>query len=65
MNNLISNVNFVDDVIRELQKMESKLLSGQFIRAYRDCCSLIAIFQRHKQEILREVDKSQGGKNVK
>lgn len=58
MKNLLSDINQVDGIIRELQKIESKLLSGQFIRAYRDVCKILAVFQNHRQEILKEADKT-------
>jgi hypothetical protein len=57
MKSLLENVNTIDDIIRQLQKMESKMVMGQVIGAYRECCKLIAFFVRAKQELIRAEEK--------
>jgi len=58
MKTLINNVDFADHVIRELQKIESKLKNGQIIYAYRDIRRLASVFEKLKADLLHNVDDS-------
>lgn len=51
---LVNQVEVVDKIIRQLHKIDSKMLSGQFIPAYRDLRSLLSFFEQHKKNILSE-----------
>ena len=51
---LLNQLGTTDDVIRQLHKIDSKMLAGQFIPAYRDLRSLLAFFEQHKKNILAE-----------
>lgn len=44
----------LDDIIRQLHKMDSKLEAGQFISVKRDTCRLIAFFENARSEIIKE-----------
>ena len=61
-NNLLNDINAIDEIIHRLQKMESKMRSGQFIDAWRDCCGVMATLSRHKQQVIAnsEKEKSNG-----
>ena len=53
MKSLLENVNALDEVIRTLQKTESKMQVGQFLGAHREICKLLAFFIREKNEVIR------------
>jgi len=52
MKSLLEQVNEVDDLVRQLRKMESKMNAGQFIQAWRECRRLIAAFEKAKQDLI-------------
>jgi len=43
----------LDKVIRQMRKMESKMRSGQWIDAWRDCNTIVASLERSKEDIIR------------
>ena len=51
---LTNQVEVVDKIIRQIHKIDSKMLSGQFIPAYRDIRSLLSFFEMHKKNIIAE-----------
>ena len=53
MKNLLESVTELDDLIRQLHKMESRLRSGQIIDAHRECCRLIAYFDTAKKNLIK------------
>lgn len=53
MKSLLEKVNGLDDLIRQLHKMESKMNAGQFIAAWRETRRLIALLERSKQDLIR------------
>jgi len=57
MSTLLDDVNSLEKVINGLVKMESQLRSGQIIGAYRECCRLIGILSKHRQDLLAESEK--------
>jgi len=42
----------LDNLTRQLRKMESKMKAGQFIDAWRDCTKIIAMIERAKRDII-------------
>lgn len=42
------------ETIRQLHKIDSKLDAGQVIRAYREIGKLISLFEKSKQDIIRD-----------
>jgi len=52
MKSLLESINELDDLIRQLHKMESRLRSGQVIDAWRECCRLIAYLDKCKRNII-------------
>ena len=59
MNNILKDVKIIDDVIRQLTKIDSKMQVGQFIGADRDVKRLISFFEQHKVNIIagEEINK--------
>lgn len=53
MKNPIEVTSELEVIIRDLHKISSKLLSGQFIYANRDVGRLIAYFEKKKQEVIQ------------
>ena len=51
---LLEQVNELDNMIRQHQKMASKMEAGQFLQANRECHRIIAALQRSKTELLEE-----------
>ena len=64
MNSILNDVQALEELIRKLTKIDSKLNAGQFIAAYRENRSLIAILEKNKQDIIQgykdEENKSEG-----
>jgi len=52
MKTLLEDVESVDQIIRDLHKLDSKLQAGQFIAAYRDVNRMIAFFEQVKKNII-------------
>lgn len=52
--NFINQVEVIDKILRQLHKIDSKMLSGQFIPAYRDLRSLMSFFEQHKRNVIAE-----------
>jgi len=52
MNSLLNNVKDLDGLINCLRKMEGMMKVGQFIGAYRECCRLIGIYEKNKQDLV-------------
>lgn len=53
MKSLLEQLNGLESLHRQLQKMESKMRSGQFIDAWKDCTRLIAGVERAKSDLVR------------
>jgi len=54
--NLLENVGFLDKLIRELEKINSKIENGNVIFAWRDNRRVLAEFARIKKDILSEIE---------
>jgi hypothetical protein len=52
MKSLLESITEVDEIIRQLHKMESRLRSGQIIDAWRECCRLMAYLDNCKKQII-------------
>lgn len=52
MKSLLEKTEKLDNLIRLLRKMESKMRSGQWIDAWRDCNAIIALVERSKKEVI-------------
>lgn len=59
MKNLLDNVNEIDELIRQHQKMESKMRAGQWIDAWRDCNRIIAFLNKSKQDLIKSQENTQ------
>jgi len=53
MKSLLEQTDALDKLSRQLRKMESKLRSGQFIDAWRDCNRIIAEMDRSKRDLIK------------
>jgi len=49
MSDLWKNVNVLDSLIRDVEKIDSKLLNGQEVLAYRDLGRVLANLKREKE----------------
>lgn len=56
MKNLLHDVNELDYFIRQLQKIASRIRSGENVDGWRECCSLIAHVEKAKQDLIAEVE---------
>jgi hypothetical protein len=54
MSSLLKDANEIDTLIREMEKIESKLLNGQEILAFRDTGRIIAKLKRNKASLIEE-----------
>ena len=52
MKTLLESIEDIDQIIRDLHKVDSKLQSGQIIAAYRDINRMISFFEQAKKNIL-------------
>lgn len=58
MKSLLQNVNELDYVIRQLQKLSSRIRSGENVDAWRECNSLIAYVTKNKEELISDAEKN-------
>ena len=56
MKNLLNNVNELDYLIRQLQKLASRIRSGEIIDAWRELNGLISYVNKAKQDLIKEVE---------
>ena len=54
MKSLLQNVNELDFVIRQLQKLASRIRSGENVDAWRECQKLIAYVTTAKQDLIKD-----------
>jgi len=54
MKSLLESVTEIDEIVRQLHKMESRLRSGQIIDAWRECCRLMAYLEQCKRNIISD-----------
>ena len=54
MKNLLENVNELDHLIRQLQKLASRIRSGENVDGWRECNGLIAHVTKAKQDLIKE-----------
>jgi hypothetical protein len=57
-NNLENDVEFLDYIIRQLKKIDSRIFSGQIILAFRETRRLIAFLENQKQSISNTIDSN-------
>ena len=57
MKSLLEQVSEIDVLIRQLEKMESKMRSGAIIDAWRECNRIISVLNKAKRDILAESEK--------
>ena len=60
MNSLLENVNALDELLNNLQKIVSMVRNGHNVDAYRECNRVIAYVSKAKQDLI-----SGGVKNEK
>jgi hypothetical protein len=56
MKSLLNNVNELDYLIRQLQKLASRIRSGEIIDAWRELNGLISYVNKAKQDLIKEVE---------
>jgi hypothetical protein len=52
MKTVLEKVEGLDDLIRQLRKMESRLRAGHFIDCNRDVCRMIAALEKEKRDVI-------------
>jgi hypothetical protein len=57
---LLKEVTEIDNLLRQLQKMESKLRSGQIIDAWRELCRIMALLNTLKENLIKEAELKNG-----
>lgn len=57
MNSPLEQVNELDNLIRQLQKMESKMRVGQWIDSWREVNRVIAYLVRKKESVMKGMAK--------
>ena len=53
MKSLIEQTDELTDIIRQMHKIDSKMMVGQFIPAWRDLRRLLAIFEEDKRRLIQ------------
>jgi len=59
MKSLVAEIDGLDKLIRELNKIDSKMKAGQFIDAWRENRRVISLLENNKTLLLQEADKSE------
>lgn len=62
MKSLLENVDELDELIRLMQRIESRMRTGQFIDAWREGCKVQARLNEAKRVLIKSVEEE---KNVK
>jgi len=57
MKTLLEKVSDIDNLVRQLRKMESRLRAGQVIDAWRELNRIIALLEREKESVLADAEK--------
>jgi len=52
MSSLLEQVKGLDQVIRQLQKLSSRMKAGQIVDAYRDCNNLIGNLMQDREKLI-------------
>lgn len=55
--NSLLQIEEIEVLLRQLHKIDSKMLSGQFIIAFREINSIIAYLERAKKSVVEKVKK--------
>lgn len=56
MKSLLEQVRELDQMIRQLQKLASRMKSGQIVDAHRDCNNLIGNLMQNREKLIADVD---------
>jgi hypothetical protein len=59
----LNDINEVDSLLRELNKIKSKMNMGQFIPAWRDLGRVITMTEKIKEDLLKSQEKSSEKQN--
>ena len=54
MKSPLEQVNELDDLIRQLRKLASRIRAGQNVDGWRECNRIIAILEKYKQDLIKE-----------
>lgn len=57
MKNLLHEVNELDYLIRQLQKLASRIRSGENVDGWRECNGLIAYVTKSKENLIKDAEK--------
>jgi hypothetical protein len=57
MKSLLDDVNQLDYLIRQLNKLSSRIRSGENVDGYRECNGLIAFVTKAKQDLIKDSEK--------
>lgn len=57
MKSLLDDVNELDYLIRQLNKLASRIRSGENVDAWRECNGLISYVTRVKQDLIKDSEK--------
>ncbi|MFA7219265.1 MAG: hypothetical protein WC119_02015 [Synergistaceae bacterium] len=60
MNSPLKHLDELGDLIRQLQKIDSKLQAGQFIAAYRENRRIIANLEEAKKHLIEAQEPKEG-----
>ena len=56
MRNLLQNVNELDYLIRQLQKLASRIRSGENVDGWRECNGLISYVMKVKEDLIKSAE---------
>ena len=59
MSNLLDDVQVLDELIRELEKINSKMENGHFIHAWRDNRRIISKLQQMRNQTIKKASQDE------
>ena len=59
MKSLLEQVKELDQVIRQLHKLASRMKAGQIVDAHRECHSLIGSLQKDREDLIASAEKKE------
>ena len=63
MKSLLEQVKKLDQVIRQLHKLASRMKAGQIVDAHRECCNLIGALQKNREDVIASADNKEEDDN--
>jgi hypothetical protein len=59
MKSLLEQIKKLDQLIRQLQKLASRMKAGQIVDAHRECNNLIGALMKNREDLIKEAEQGE------